>query len=186
MAEVKKKELVHNIITSDSVLSRLMAVRPWQKCVKIVARLCRKVKKQLHCEHIDIDEMTLAELVLVTWSQSESFTEGCVLLLENKALSTKHKLSRLGVYLDTKSMPGLSLLRLSGRTQLAKLLRFEARCPLPLAMSSPFVGCLIEHYHINVLLHCRGINTLLSMLQKKFWLLDLIASLRRYLQNCVV
>ena len=164
IAEVRKTSILTTVSYRDDTLSRFLAVRPWTKCVRLVARLLRVVRRTANREAIDIDELSRAELVLTSWSQAESFFNELSVLQAGGSLPTKHKLSRLGLYLDNSSLDSLPLLRLKGRTQLASHLKFESKCPLPIDMGNQFTVTLVEHYPRCVLQFCGGVNTLLSVL----------------------
>ena len=180
-----RKETIQNVSnTHPDVLDRFLAIRPWKKLVRLVARM-KRLGNSSSGENLSLEELRLAELTLCAWAQATSFSAELSILRTGGSLPRSNKIFRLRPQLDTTSLYDLPLVRLYGRIHLAKHLKFDARCPLLLRGDSPYVRSLIDHYHCIVLEHNGGVNTLLSMLQKKYWLLYPIATLRRYLRSCV-
>ncbi len=76
-------------------------------------------------------------------------------------------------------------LRVYGRMELAKHLRFESRCPLILHSSHPLSTLIMRQIHENTLKHVGGVNHLLSEMNTKYWIVGARMLAKKVIRSCV-
>ena len=184
-SEEAKKEIKRNVdinLTIQTPLDPFRRISIWQTQVKIAARILALPKKL--GEVIDLQLLKEAELALAYASQMRTLNDVHSQLMTGTIQKT-HYLRKLAPFLD-KTNKHRILIRLAGRIDIAKHLKAEMRCPVLLHPSDDYVQTLLRHYHTSVLQHTGGVNTLISQIQKKYWIIHPVASARKILRNCII
>jgi hypothetical protein len=78
-----------------------------------------------------------------------------------------------------------SLLRASGRLSAAKHLSDEAKYPMLLHTSHPYTKMYVRYVHEKTLQHTGGANTVISHINKKYWVPSLAPLVKKVLYDCV-
>ena len=79
-----------------------------------------------------------------------------------------------------------NVLRVFSRLKAAEHLDFDAKCPMILHSKHPLTELIVRDYHINVLKHVGGVNTTLSEINKKFWIVGGRILIKKILRECVL
>ena len=134
-------------------------------------------------EPMTVEELDMAESVILAHVQKESFKEEIAILKNSRAdvttrkpqVKKSSKISKL----DPRLMDGL--LRVGGRLENAPLHR-DAKHPIILPTSHHVVGLIISFYH-QASGHS-GTEHVLSMIRERFWIIKARAAVRKSLNSC--
>ena len=97
-------------------------------------------------------------------------------------LPQRHILNRLGAELIAEPS-GFELLRLGGRVVCGHLNQ-EAKHPYLLHPDDAFTSRLVQHLHGDVLKHVGGLNCLKCELNRSYWVVGSVGTLKRVLNEC--
>ena len=176
---------------SDSGLINLNRFGSYTKLVRsfaYVLRLRDMAKKYDTDRTIPINkwEFERAELYLVSLHQKQYFDQELA-DLRNGELPVRHVLRRLGAELSLETLRHdveVEVLRLSGRTRFATHLDRKMRCPLLIKPGTHFTDLLLRHYHEKVLNHAGGLSCLLCEINRSFWVVGNVSSLKKIIRTC--
>jgi hypothetical protein len=76
------------------------------------------------------------------------------------------------------------LIRVAGRTD-ASHLKWAAKYPILLHKDDPYTRGLVIHYHRRILCHVGGVRTLLAELNKRYWIPQCVALVRKVIRGCL-
>ncbi len=126
-----------------------------------------------------IRELRAAEVVVIKAIQKSAFKRSIEDLKRHGELSNKSHLVKLPPFFDNDGC-----LRLAGRLRDADWLEFEERHPLLLPKKHPATTALIRYYHEQVLNHAGPQHTL-SVLIRRFWIVNGTTAVRKVITACV-
>ena len=127
----------------------------------------------------DPDELQNAETKLLYLVQQESFPTENRSLLKKSQLNSTSKILQFSPFIGPQG-----LLRATGRTKQLEATTFEAKHPVLLDGRHPFTRLLLEHLHQT---NChQGVDYLRALVQQRFGIVKLRATLRSIISRCVV
>ena len=121
-----------------------------------------------------------AKLFLLRQAQVHSFSDVYEHLTKGNNVPVGHMLARLKPFLDKDG-----IMRVKGRLAFSKHLPYDEKHPIILDASSPLAKLLIKHFHECILMHIGGVNHLLSLLSKNYYILGARREIKNYLKGCV-
>jgi hypothetical protein len=132
------------------------------------------------------EDYDVAELWLVHAAQRQMFGKTKAQIKKSGSVASKNPLASVAPIITPYEDEIPSLLRASGRVTAAKHLSDDAKYPMLLHVSHPYTRAYIHYIHAIVLQHVGGANTLSSHVNKKYWIPQGMAALKRDVKACVV
>lgn len=132
-------------------------------------------KGQLEKSHLSPEELEIAELEILRFSQEKMFPEELACLKRGESVKKDSHIYGLCPMLD-------DVLRVGGRLSRASMPE-ESKHPVILAKNSHVSDILLRHIHEEVG-HC-GRNHMLSKLRQKYWITGASTAIRKVLSKCV-
>lgn len=146
------------------------------KLLRIVA-YCRRFRPaNIYSGSLGVKEIDETEIHVLKMVQASQFGNE-IKVLQNKGSITKGRLSNLSPYLDDKG-----LIRVGGRLQKSNL-AFASKHPMLLPSRHRLSDNIIRETHERY--HHAGIQTTLSILRQRFWLLDGKNQVRKVVRTCI-
>ena len=135
------------------------------------------VKSALSTSQITMQEMPLAEMTVIKYTQRPKFPD-ILLLKSHKNLKKKSSLYKLDPILVD------NILRVGGRLTNADL-PFDLKHPIILPESSHLTSIIIYEIHSTVVGHC-SVDSTLNHFCKRFWIINARVTVRRIISECTV
>ena len=149
---------LENFTELFSSYSKLKRVITW--CLRFICN-CRSIQKdRLSSSHLSLDELQIAETMLLKLSQRRSFKAGQDSLLITNKVSSQSKISHLRPYLDDQG-----LIRVGGRLENSDL-AVGQKHPIILHRRDHLTKLICEQLHVDNL-HV-GLTALLAILSLQF------------------
>ena len=156
----------------------------YEKLLRIVAYMLRALPRYAGNRTdtaciTDPSEISVAEQKLLFLVQTESFSVEKKSLMNNRPINKSSPISNFSPFIGPNG-----LLRSTGRTQRLSILSFETKHPILLDSRHPCVRLLLEHTHKK---HChQGVEYMRAIVQQKFAIVRLRATLRSIQSKCIV
>ena len=144
----------------------------WTRLMGVVSRILSWQPKKL----LSGELRRKTELVLIRTVQQELFAEELEVLKAKKSLSKDSKLYQLNPFLDEEQ-----LLRVGGRLQNSEM-SYDAKHPVILGKHH-ITLLLLRHTHI--MRHHEGVESMLSFLRQRYWIVGVRRLLRSVKSACV-
>lgn len=166
----------------DSLIIRCSKYTKALRIFSYVKRFVNAIRKRIHrrratSRHLTAEELKEAKMELIRIHQKDYFPAELQDLRKN-TLPVCSTLTKVGATLDD------GIIRLSGRARMAEHLDDEAKRPYLLHPDGYLTKLLVRHYHESVLQHTGGIKCLLCELNRSYWVIGSIATIRRMLSTC--
>lgn len=146
------------------------------RCTATMLLFIEKCKKTCKKE-IDAEILKKAEILLLRYSQAQSFAIEIKLLRTNKSIQPNSRLRTLTPYLDE-----LGLLRVGGRVEAASNVTIDVKRPIILDGRHSIARLITKMYHVDF---AHGNNeTVINELRQKYWLLNLRPTVRSVVAKC--
>lgn len=166
---------VHNIISQFSSLTNLL--RAITICLRFSHNGAKKNRHNRIVSPITVAELRQSTRRLIQLVQSEHFEQDIKALQANQTVGKKSRLIKLCPFLD-----GEGIIRVGGRLQNSTLTHDE-RHPIILPEKHPFTNLVVHDIHF-ITLH-GGIQAMLTLLRRRYWVLNGRNVVRTYVHRCV-
>ncbi|RLU25950.1 hypothetical protein DMN91_002113 [Ooceraea biroi] len=163
------------LATSNSNFDILTRYESYHKLLRVVAHCLRFMTKNKHTGPLRAEEIDEAEIHVLRILQSICFQEE-IANLKHNGVPGKGKLANLNPFIDDKG-----LIRVSGRLRKSDL-DFARKHPILLPNRHRVTDNIIREAHIRY--YHAGIQTTLSVVRQRFWLLDGRNQVRKIVRNC--
>ncbi|CAG9138228.1 unnamed protein product [Plutella xylostella] len=128
--------------------------------------------------NLTVDELRESEIMLIRWSQQESYAKEYESLTKNNRLSKKNNLSKLNLFLDDNK-----IMRISGRLYNSTEFDYNKKHPILISSKHHLALLLFRHEH-RQLMHC-GPQALLFHVREAWWPVAARALARAVVHACV-
>lgn len=139
----------------------------------------RKFGPRNFTHNLNDDIMERAELLLLRYSQSQSFSEEIKLLRNSKQIPTTSKLLTLSPYLDVHGV-----LRAGGRIDAAADVLPDMKRPAILDGQNYTTRLIVRHYHVNAA-HGNQ-ETVVNEIKQKYWVIRLRPTVKNVVKKCML
>ncbi|UYV77667.1 hypothetical protein LAZ67_15001855 [Cordylochernes scorpioides] len=144
-------------------------------CLRFISN-CKSTNKSLN-RFLSASEVHNATVKVIILIQNQEFTQDIGWLRDKGFVSGKSNLRFLNPFLDVDG-----ILRVGGRLQHSNL-DYNRKHPIILPKRHHCTDLIIEHYHKQSL-HS-GLQTTLSMISQKYWIISCKAAVKRVLNQCI-
>ncbi|UYV82947.1 hypothetical protein LAZ67_22001474 [Cordylochernes scorpioides] len=144
-------------------------------CLRFISN-CKSTNKSLN-RFLSASEIHNATVKIIILIQNQDFIQDIGWLRNKGSVSGKSNLRFLNPFLDADG-----ILRVGGRLQHSNL-DYNRKHPIILPKRHHCTDLIIEHYHKQSL-HS-GLQTTLSMISQKYWIISCKAAVKRVLNRCI-
>ncbi|UYV77665.1 hypothetical protein LAZ67_15001849 [Cordylochernes scorpioides] len=144
-------------------------------CLRFISN-CKSTNKSLN-RFLSASEVHNATVKVIILIQNQEFTQDIGWLRDKGFVSGKSNLRFLNPFLDVDG-----ILRVGGRLQHSNL-DYNRKHPIILPKRHHCTDLIIEHYHKQSL-HS-GLQTTLSMISQKYWIISCKAAVKKVLNQCI-
>ena len=174
--EVKKVKVSVVAISEEPMAKIISHYSNWHKVKKTVAywlKIMEFLRKKF--TSLTVEDMNVAENLIIRFVQQQEFTEEIQLLLSSKNVKVNSPLAKLNPYMKD------GIIRVGGRLQNSDL-DIEARHPILLPKKSAVTQMLIRAAHEKV--GHMGRESVLAELRTRFWIVSSNSRLREVIKDC--
>lgn len=169
---------VHTQSSSLDFVGRFSSL---EKMLRVLSYVSRYLSHRLRRQPIRVGPITFAErqtsLSIVVQRTQQHYFADLIKMLKNQSTISPPSLAQLAPYVDEAG-----ILRVGGRLRFS-LVHHDSKFPILLPRSSHLTTLLIRHYHSSYL-H-GGPKLIMSILNRKFWIMSGRAAVRRVIFACV-
>lgn len=170
--------LAHEEDEPEEVLRRFSSLMRLQRVLAQCFRFIARARKQpVGSGPITCSELNRVLVVCIRITQRTYWPQLHKQCSNSQLVITPNALAQLNPFLDTSGV-----VRVGGRLRFS-LLGEAAKHPVLLPKKAHLTYLVIWHYHLN-LLH-GGLRLVMSLLQRKFWIISGRAAIREVLHSCV-
>lgn len=185
LAEVRPKalhSLVAEIKFSQSLFPfhRFSQLNRMRRAAAYVLRFINNVRSKgnRQCGALSVDELKCADVMLVRFSQMESYADEYKMIKKNNGLNGKHNLTNLNLFIDNDK-----ILRIGGRLNNSSEFTFDKKHPMLISSTHWFSVLLFRHEH-KQLKHA-GPQALLYHVRDLYWPVGGRNLARQVVNKCV-
>lgn len=159
------------------LIQRFSSLTRMKRVLSYIFRFCDRLRRKPVCTGpLEFAEREKSFLVIVKCTQEHYFA-GLIKELQSQSIVTPSSIAQLAPYVDQNNV-----VRVGGRLRFSSV-SHDAKHPILLPRISHLTDLLIRHYHLSFL-H-GGPKLILSMLNRKFWILSGRSAVRRVIFSCV-
>ncbi|MCG8433420.1 MAG: A17 family peptidase, partial [Gammaproteobacteria bacterium] len=180
LSEMKKS--VRNEITNEQIMcSYLMSEQDLEKSLLEDQGIYLERSQESYDQfrECSLEPDTLNRKILE--AQAEGFQRTLHEVRTHGRVLATNRLKNLRPWIDRKG-----LLRLGGRLRGARHLTLAYKHPILLHPKHPLTKHLIRYHHEEVLAHSGGFRTLLSKMNEKYWIMNRVATIKRFCSECIL
>ncbi|XP_058817128.1 uncharacterized protein LOC131680430 [Topomyia yanbarensis] len=182
-----KKPSISLTVTEPTTFTLFTIESNYRRMQRVMALMLRFIdhlrqddRKEHRYGHLNVRELDDATMALTRIVQKEAFPQDFDCLEAGKVI---HKNSQLITYSVFPDKSRFKVLRVGGRSRHATWMPLSQRHPMVLPSRHPFTHAVVRAYHSESL-HAPQ-QLLLSILQRRFWLVHGRSTVRWVLRRCV-
>lgn len=185
LPEVKQRPIVSLAANSESTPSlfpfnRFSQFNRMRRAGAYLLRFIHNIRTKNNRRYgpLSVSELKYSDLMLIRFSQIESFGREYNLILNNKSIKSKNNLSKLTLFIDDNK-----ILRVGGRLHNSSEFAYDKKHPILISSKHWFTELLFRHEHKH--LKHAGPQALLYSVRDSYWPVAGRNLARRVVHSCV-